>query len=158
LTNCFFCHKLASLNDLDSSELIWNFPNSFVLLGKFQFFQGYSIVVAKDHIRELNDLTLAKRHAYFDEMCLVAKAIQEVFNPLKINYELLGNQVPHLHWHLFPRYQTDPETLKPAWIRLDRAEKSPEEQAFCIQGTISPQKTAYLLRSHLEKLGANKYE
>ncbi|MEY4788489.1 MAG: hypothetical protein RLZ61_707, partial [Planctomycetota bacterium] len=94
MTNCFFCQKLASLTTLPSEELVWNFPNSFVLLGKWQFYQGYVIVVAKQHERELNALSDESRHSYFDEMCLVAKAIEQVFKPLKLNYELLGNQVP----------------------------------------------------------------
>lgn len=156
MTNCFFCQKLASLSSLPAEELVWNFPNSFVLLGKWQFYQGYCIVVAKQHERELNALPSEIRHSYFDEMCLVAKAIEQVFQPLKLNYELLGNQVPHLHWHLFPRYQHDPETLMPVWLRLDRADKNSEEHQRCITSTLTPLQTANLLRNCLEKLGAKK--
>jgi diadenosine tetraphosphate (Ap4A) HIT family hydrolase len=147
LTNCFFCQKLASIPSLPSEELVWNFPNSFVLLGKWQFYQGYCIVVAKQHERELNALPSEIRHAYFDE---------QVFQPLKLNYELLGNQVSHLHWHLFPRYQHDPETLMPVWLRLDRADKNPEENQRCITSTQTSLQTANLLRNCLEKLGAKK--
>ena len=45
-------------------------------------------------------------------MCLLARAIETAFRPHKLNYELLGNQVPHLHWHLFPRYADDPDALQ----------------------------------------------
>lgn len=30
------------------------------------------------------------------------------FHPLKINYQTLGNRVPHLHTHVTPRYRDDP--------------------------------------------------
>ena len=33
----------------------------------------------------------------------------------KMNYELLGNAMPHLHWHLVPRYVTDPMWGRPIW-------------------------------------------
>jgi len=32
-----------------------------------------------------------------------------------MNYELLGNQVPHIHWHLVPRLRTDPDPQGPIW-------------------------------------------
>jgi diadenosine tetraphosphate (Ap4A) HIT family hydrolase len=89
-------------------------------------------------------------------MCLVAKAIEETFNPLKLNYELLGNQVPHLHWHLFPRYKNDPETLMPVWLRLDRADKNPEEHHTCSGATSEYEQTSNLLRECLKKLGAKE--
>lgn len=34
---------------------------------------------------------------------------------MKINYELLGNQLPHIHWHLIPRLSQDPAPLEPVW-------------------------------------------
>ena len=51
-----------------------------------------------------------------------------IFAPLKLNVESLGNQVPHLHWHLFPRRADDPEKLKPVWLALDRADRDLAEK------------------------------
>ncbi len=48
----------------------------------------------------------------------MAEAIARVFQPVKMNYELLGNQVPHIHWHLVPRLATDPDLRQPIW-RVD---------------------------------------
>jgi diadenosine tetraphosphate (Ap4A) HIT family hydrolase len=45
-----------------------------------------------------------------------------------MNCESLGNQVPHVHWHLFPRSANDPDTLKPVWVALDRAERDEDEK------------------------------
>ena len=36
-------------------------------------------------------------------------------HPTKINYELLGNMVPHMHWHVVPRFTADPLWPRPIW-------------------------------------------
>lgn len=37
----------------------------------------------------------------------------EVMEPVKLNYSILGNSVPHLHTHVVPRYREDPRPLWP---------------------------------------------
>jgi diadenosine tetraphosphate (Ap4A) HIT family hydrolase len=68
-------------------------------------------------------LPIAEARALFDEMRLVAEAIAALNNPWKINYECLGNQEPHVHWHIFPRYQTDELRRAPVWIRPEAERK-----------------------------------
>ncbi len=48
-------------------------------------------------------------------MAFVAEAVFRAFEPRKLNYELLGNSVTHLHWHLVPRYADDPNPQWPIW-------------------------------------------
>jgi diadenosine tetraphosphate (Ap4A) HIT family hydrolase len=43
----------------------------------------------------------------------VARALIAVYKPLKMNYETLGNSLPHLHTHLVPRYTADPRPGQP---------------------------------------------
>jgi diadenosine tetraphosphate (Ap4A) HIT family hydrolase len=50
------------------------------------------------------------------EMAHVASAVYNAFKPHKLNYEMLGNGEPHLHWHIFPRYRSDPNFTSPVWI------------------------------------------
>jgi diadenosine tetraphosphate (Ap4A) HIT family hydrolase len=135
--NCYFCNKLASLDSLPTHEVIWRFPHSVALLGLWQYYQGYCILVARTHATELSQLLENDRIAYFKEMCQLAEAIEKTFHPCKLNYELLGNQVPHLHWHLFPRYDHDPDVLKPVWLALDRAERIETERVRLETGTAS---------------------
>lgn len=94
-------------------------------LGEFQFYRGYCLLVSRRHATELSGLSVEERTAYLEEMCLLAKAIETAFRPHKMNYELLGNKVPHLHWHLFPRYLQDPNHLKPVWLDLELAGRDP---------------------------------
>jgi diadenosine tetraphosphate (Ap4A) HIT family hydrolase len=46
--------------------------------------------------------------AFWRESMTVAGALYDLLRPRKMNYEIHGNTIPHLHVHLFPRYQGDP--------------------------------------------------
>jgi diadenosine tetraphosphate (Ap4A) HIT family hydrolase len=149
---CPFCQKLASLDELPDEEVVWQFPHSVALLGTSQYYLGYCVLVARRHATELSQLRDPERRAYLDEMCLLARAIEECFRPKKLNYELLGNQVPHLHWHLFPRYEHDPDQLRPVWLALDRAERDESEQRRLHTGRQDRRETIAALRRKLEEL------
>jgi diadenosine tetraphosphate (Ap4A) HIT family hydrolase len=64
------------------------------------------------HVAEPTELAEEEAAAYWRELRLVGKAIEKTMQPLKMNYNLLGNSVPHLHTHIVPRYDDDP---KPGW-------------------------------------------
>jgi len=80
-----------------------------------QFFPGWTVVVFKRHATELFQLAPTERFQLIEEVNLVAKSLAETFDARKMNYELLGNQLPHIHWHLIPRRADDPAPLEPVW-------------------------------------------
>jgi len=80
-----------------------------------QFFPGWTIVVFKRHATELFHLAPTERIQLMEEVNLVAKTLAQVFDAKKINYELLGNQLPHIHWHVIPRLAGDQAPLEPVW-------------------------------------------
>ena len=86
----------------------------------------------------------------------MAGAIEDCFRPHKLNCELLGNQVPHLHWHVFPRYADDPDTLRPVWLALDRAERSEAERTRLQTGPEGRAKTAERLRDRLRAVSSTR--
>jgi diadenosine tetraphosphate (Ap4A) HIT family hydrolase len=69
---------------------------------------GYACVVSKRHGIEPYELPPAERAAFWEEAMTVARALASLFDPVKMNYEIHGNVVPHLHLHLYPRYDGDP--------------------------------------------------
>jgi diadenosine tetraphosphate (Ap4A) HIT family hydrolase len=81
-----------------------------------QFFPGWTVVVFKRHATELFHLSSTERLQLMEEVSLVAQLLAQVYAARKINYELLGNQLPHIHWHLIPRLTDDPAPLKPVWV------------------------------------------
>lgn len=80
-----------------------------------QFFPGWTVVVFKRHATELFHLAPTERIQLMEEVSRLAKVLMEVFDASKINYELLGNQLPHIHWHVIPRLKSDPAPLDPVW-------------------------------------------
>lgn len=80
-----------------------------------QFFPGWTVLVFQRHATELFHLTAAERSQLMEEVAHVAQALSRTYQARKINYELLGNQLPHIHWHLIPRLPADPAPLEPVW-------------------------------------------
>jgi diadenosine tetraphosphate (Ap4A) HIT family hydrolase len=150
---CPFCRQLAGLEE-PSGEVVWRFPHSEARLGLWQFYHGYCVLVARQHATELSGLADEVRRAYLEEMCLLARAIETCCRPHKLNYELLGNQVPHLHWHLFPRSAVEAERLQPVWLALDRAERDPELRRRLQSGPQERAATLADLRQTLQRLNA----
>lgn len=111
---CVMCGKYAAPGPLLIAEL----ATARAYLHEDQFFPGYVLFVLRRHATELYGLPASERATHLEEMSRVAEAIARVFQPVKMNYELLGNQVPHIHWHLVPRLATDPDLRQPIW-RVD---------------------------------------
>ncbi len=108
---CPMCTKWEAEADLRIVEL----RQCYVLLNRDQFFPGYAFVVAKEHVTELFHLERSARAALVEEVNSIALALNSLFKPDKMNYELLGNMVPHMHWHLVPRFRSDPLWPRPIW-------------------------------------------
>jgi len=53
-------------------------------------------------------MELEEALAFMRDVRRVARAVASAVHPVKLNVELHGNTVPHLHLHLFPRYRGDP--------------------------------------------------
>ena len=146
--DCPFCRKLAISDGWPAEDVVWEFPHSVAVLGPWQFYTGYCVLVSKAHATELSQLG-PDRTAFLDEMATLAEAIEGCFNPHKLNYELLGNQVPHLHWHLFPRPVDDPDRLRPVWFAIDKADHDSSVKSRLETGTGSRLATAARLRAWL---------
>jgi diadenosine tetraphosphate (Ap4A) HIT family hydrolase len=147
--DCPLCDKLSSLTDTPGSELVWQFPHSVAFLGPWQYYRGYCTLVSRRHVEELFELDAQERHAYLEEMSLLASAIHAAFKPDKLNYELLGNQVPHLHWHIFPRSRSEPNSLKPVWLDIDKADRDQTQRRYLEAAEVDRSSIVARLRSPL---------
>jgi diadenosine tetraphosphate (Ap4A) HIT family hydrolase len=75
--------------------------------------RGYTVSIWRGrHVVEPTELNEEEAATYWLEVVRVARSLEEHFRPMKTNYEVLGNSLPHLHTHLVLRYADDP---RPGW-------------------------------------------
>lgn len=68
---------------------------------------GFTRVIWRAHVAEMTDLAPADRGRLLDAVLRVEQVMRDVLAPDKVNLASLGNQVPHLHWHVIPRWRDD---------------------------------------------------
>jgi diadenosine tetraphosphate (Ap4A) HIT family hydrolase len=83
-------------------------------------YPGYCRVIWRDHVKEVTDLSELDRMLLMDVLWQVEHVVREVMQPEKINLASFGNVVPHLHWHVIPRYADDVHFPQPVWGQAQR--------------------------------------
>ena len=91
-------------------------------------FPAYYRVVWHAHAAEFTDLTPPERSHCMAAVAAVEGALREALAPAKVNLAALGNQVPHLHWHVVARFGWDSHFPQPIWGQRQR-EPAPAELA-----------------------------
>lgn len=81
---------------------------------------GFCRVVWNAHVAEMTDLAPAERDLLMKLVYGVESALRRVLAPTKINLASLGNQVPHLHWHVIPRFADDAAFPDAIWAAARR--------------------------------------
>jgi len=106
LPDCQYCRKDQRLDDLMIE--IAPMQVSTLYLFKEQTYRGRCVVAYRHHINELFELSDAERDLFMADVARAAKAMQAAFNPAKINYGAYSDKLPHLHFHLVPKYRDGP--------------------------------------------------
>jgi diadenosine tetraphosphate (Ap4A) HIT family hydrolase len=112
-TQCELCRE-------DGGEVVYRNDKLRVLLVDDANYPGFCRVVWNAHVSEMTDLEPADRSVLMRTVCQVESALREVLQPEKINLASLGNMVPHLHWHLIPRFRDDAHFPNPIWASATR--------------------------------------
>jgi diadenosine tetraphosphate (Ap4A) HIT family hydrolase len=116
------CPICAGLGQGDNKHAVhvWDGSCTEVLLSRRTAVRGYCLVTwAGAHVADPTDLAPSHAASYWDDVLSVGRAVRAVFRPVKVNYLLLGNLVPHLHTHVVPRYVDDPAAGGPlSWELL----------------------------------------
>jgi diadenosine tetraphosphate (Ap4A) HIT family hydrolase len=111
------CELCAQLATYPVPRFVHEFEHSVLVVGSHQLFPGYCVLISKRHDREPFDAPDAVQAAIFRELMASARAIQAAYKPHKLNYGCYGNQVAHVHWHLFPRRIEDPLRQQTPWAQ-----------------------------------------
>jgi diadenosine tetraphosphate (Ap4A) HIT family hydrolase len=117
---CLICERVALAKEGRNSHLIAEMTHSYFVVGDHQFHRGYALVLLKAHVREPFELFPQVQREHFHEVMRAATALNETFRPWKLNYSCYGNAEPHVHWHIVPRYQGDPNLGSDPWREVER--------------------------------------
>jgi len=90
-----------------TESLLWHDVFCRVIWVSDDDYPGFCRVILNAHVREMTDLPPADRQRLMDVVFAVETAVREVAKPDKINLASLGNLVPHIHWHVIPRWTED---------------------------------------------------
>jgi diadenosine tetraphosphate (Ap4A) HIT family hydrolase len=99
---CVICYSGAPLDVIAETSSCWITAEPDAPL------PGYVCVVSKRHVCEPYELPPDEQSSFWLDAMTVSAAVAEADAPIKVNYEVHGNTLPHLHLHVFPRHPDDP--------------------------------------------------
>lgn len=111
--DCVFCRE-------DGGDVLWSDDALRVVLADEPDWPGLCRVVWGTHVAEMSDLSDGDRARVMTAVNGVERAMRRVLVPEKINLASLGNQVPHVHWHIIPRFSNDSRFPLPIWAPRQR--------------------------------------
>lgn len=104
---------------------IWSDDRLRVIDAQEPDFPGFTRVVWHAHVTEMTDLTHDEREHLMSVVWVVESVLRNELSPVKVNVAQLGNQVPHLHWHVIPRWRLDSRFPDAIWAPA--RERTPEQ-------------------------------
>jgi diadenosine tetraphosphate (Ap4A) HIT family hydrolase len=117
--DCVICRAGRPADVATELSAIW------VTIPPWTPLRGYICLVSKRHVREPFELPDRERRAFWDDVDRVAAALNSGLRPDKLNYEIHGNTLPHLHLHMFPRWRSD----RFAGLPIDTRDTAPRTDA-----------------------------
>lgn len=135
----------------DGGTLLWRGPHLRLIEVDDPDYPGFTRVIWNAHLAEMTSLSTHGRDLLMRAVYVVEEAQQSILTPDKINLASLGNMVPHLHWHVIPRYRDDAHFPDAIWAPPRRRGSSPH-------AVILPSATlAAALRAELGGSGATAF-
>lgn len=104
---CLICERIELIKQGKNPHFVKELETGYVVIGDGQYFKGYTLFLAKEHVTELHQMEYETKIKFLEEMSIVQEAVAKAFQAEKMNIELLGNGDAHVHWHLFPRKTGD---------------------------------------------------
>jgi diadenosine tetraphosphate (Ap4A) HIT family hydrolase len=112
-TSCELC-------DTPGGEVLWRDEFCRIVYVEEADYPGFCRVILQRHVSEMTDLPGEDRARLMQRVFAVETALRELLRPDKINLASLGNAVPHLHWHVIPRYRDDRHFPFAIWAQAPR--------------------------------------
>ncbi len=96
-------------------KVLWKNNRLRIILVDDADYPAFCRVIWQQHCAEMSDLAVQDRQYLMHVVFTVESLLREGLNPDKINLASLGNLVPHLHWHIIPRFRDDRHFPNPVW-------------------------------------------
>ena len=105
----------------DHWDFVGQLSVSSLYLSKNQTYRGQcQLIFDSRHVARIDQLSRPEWSSLAGDLFTAQQAVSRVVKPDHMNVESLGNVVPHLHWHIIPRYVGDPMWGTPVWqVPLD---------------------------------------
>jgi diadenosine tetraphosphate (Ap4A) HIT family hydrolase len=110
----------CELCDGPGGEILWQGDELRVVRVVDPDYPAFCRVIWQRHVKEMTDLSPTERNSFMAVVFAVEAALRRVLTPDKINLASLGNQTPHLHWHVIPRWSHDRHFPHPVWAAAQR--------------------------------------
>jgi diadenosine tetraphosphate (Ap4A) HIT family hydrolase len=134
-TSCPLCRA-------QNENILWQDARLRVIRVGDPDYPGFCRVILNRHVPEMTDLAADERIYLMRAVFGVEAALRELLQPDKINLAALGNQVPHLHWHVIPRFADDKHFPDPVWATARRAGHAHPVDAARLKQSIARHLTA----------------
>jgi len=105
----------CELCNAQGEQLLWQDECCRIVQVVDANYPGFCRIILQDHVREMSDLELGRRARMMQAVFATETALRGLMKPDKINLASLGNLVPHLHWHVVPRFADDRHFPNPIW-------------------------------------------
>lgn len=112
--------RACELCESAGGEVLHQGARCRVVLINDSLYPGFCRVIWHDHVKEATDLGESDRLLLMEVVWQVERVVRDVMQPEKINLASFGNMVPHLHWHVIPRYADDAHFPSPVWAEVRR--------------------------------------
>jgi len=129
-------------------DLIARLSISSLYLARNQTYRGQCLLIFDPrHAARPDELSALEWAAFSADLHTSVRGVVHALQPDHVNVASLGNVVPHLHWHVIPRYLGDPRWGAPIWTTAGT--DMPDER-------LADSERAELLRTLRESLNAAK--
>jgi diadenosine tetraphosphate (Ap4A) HIT family hydrolase len=105
----------CELCQIDGGAVLWRNTDCRVVLVDDPHFIGFTRVMWRRHVGEMTDLSFGEQQHLWRVVMAVEAVMRACLLPDKVNLASLGNVVPHLHWHIIPRWRDDTHFPNPIW-------------------------------------------
>lgn len=123
MEECYFCAN-------NGGEILFNCNLYRIVLVVNKDYPGYLQVILNQHVKELTDLSDEDNIGLYQAVIRCERILCQIIKPDKVNIASFGNQIPHVHWHIIPRFNNDKHFPNPIWGEVTHPNYKPDEKLF----------------------------